>query len=69
MVGSDIHKQNRQRTMTVIGIYDIGIPSMEKGNLYISLTEAQNLFGLQVKSTEVQITLKRVGTESKWSTR
>jgi hypothetical protein len=25
MVGSDIHKQNRQRTMTVIGIYDIGI--------------------------------------------
>jgi putative ABC transport system permease protein len=64
MVGSDIHKQNRQRTMTVIGIYDIGIPSMEKGTAYISLTEAQNLFGLRGQSTEVQITLKRVGTES-----
>ena len=64
MVGSDIHKQNRQRTMTVIGIYDIGIPSMEKGTSYISLTEAQNLFGLRGQSTEVQITLKRVGTES-----
>jgi ABC-type lipoprotein release transport system permease subunit len=64
MVGSDIHKQNRQRTMTVIGIYDIGIPSMEKGTSYISLAEAQNLFGLRGQSTEVQITLKRVGAES-----
>lgn len=64
MVGSDIHKQNRQRTMTVIGIYDIGIPSMEKGTAYISLAEAQNLFGLRGQSTEVQITLKEVGTES-----
>jgi ABC-type lipoprotein release transport system permease subunit len=65
MVGSDLHKQNRQRTMTVIGIYDIGIPSMEKTTSYISLAEAQNLFGLHGQSTEVQITLKRVGTESK----
>jgi len=64
MVGSDIHKQNRQRTMTVIGIYDIGIPSMEKTTSYISLAEAQNLFGLRDQSTEVQITLKKVGTET-----
>jgi ABC-type lipoprotein release transport system permease subunit len=64
MVGSDIHKQNRQRTMTVIGIYDIGIPSMEKATSYISLSEAQNLFGLRDQSTEVQITLRKVGTES-----
>jgi ABC-type lipoprotein release transport system permease subunit len=64
MVGSDIHKQNRQRTMTVIGIYDIGIPSMEKATAYISLSEAQSLFNLNGQSTEVQITLKKVGTES-----
>jgi len=51
--------------MTVIGIYDIGIPSMEKGTLYISLPEAQSLFNLSGQSTEVQITLKKVGTESK----
>ena len=44
MVGSDIHKQNRQRTMTVIGIYDIGIPSMEKGNtLYFTDRSAEPL--------------------------
>lgn len=64
MVGSDIHKQNRQRTMTVIGIYDIGIPSMEKATSYISLSEAQSWFDLRGQSTEVQITLERVGTES-----
>lgn len=64
MVGSDIHKQNRQRTMTVIGIYDVGIPSIEKGTAYISLAEAQSLFNLRGQSTEVQITLKKVGTES-----
>ena len=64
MVGSDINKQNRQRTMTVIGIYDIGIPSMEKGSAYISLAEAQSLFGLRVRSTEVQITLNTVGREA-----
>jgi ABC-type lipoprotein release transport system permease subunit len=64
MVGSDVHKQNRQRTMRVIGIYDIGIPTMEQGTSYISLTEAQNLFGLRGRSTEVQITLERVGQEA-----
>ena len=64
MVGSDIRKQNRQRTMTVIGIYDIGIPSMEKGTAYISLAEAQSLFGLRDQSTEVQITLNAVGPEA-----
>lgn len=63
MVGSDVHKQNRQRTMTVIGIYDIGIPSLEKSSAYISLSEAQSLFGLPGQSTEVQITLKKIGTE------
>jgi ABC-type lipoprotein release transport system permease subunit len=64
MVGSDVHKQNRQRTMTVIGIYDVGIPSIEKATAYISLAEAQSLFNLRGQSTEVQITLNQVGTEA-----
>ncbi len=63
VVGSDINKQNRQRTMTVIGIYDVGLPSFEKGSVYISLAEAQNMLGLRGQSTEVQITLKAVGSE------
>jgi ABC-type lipoprotein release transport system permease subunit len=64
MVGSDIHKQNRQRTMTVGGIYDIGISTIEKQTVYISLAEAQDLFGLRGQSTEVDITLKKLGQES-----
>jgi len=64
MVGSDVHKQNRQRTMTVIGIYDIGLPTNEKKVIYISLGEAQNLYGLTGQSTEVQVTLEKLGEES-----
>ncbi len=64
MVGSDIHKQNRQRTMTVAGIYDIGLPDNEKTTVYISLAEAQNLYGLPGQSTEVDITLKKIGQEA-----
>jgi len=64
MVGSDIHKQNRQRTMTVTGIYDIGITSIEKRTVYISLGEAQSLYGLLGQSTEVDLTLKKLGQEA-----
>jgi len=63
LVGSDIHKQNRQRTMTIIGIYDIGITTTEKGTVYISLGEAQALYGLNGQSTEVQVTLQQLGME------
>jgi len=65
MVGSDIHKQNRQRTMTVAGIYDIGIPTLERQTAYISLAEAQALFGLDEQSTEIQVNIKRLGEEEK----
>ncbi len=63
VVGSDIHKQNRQRTMTVIGIYNIGIATTEKSTAYISLAEAQSLYGLPDQATEVDLTLKKLGEE------
>lgn len=64
VVGSDIHKQNRQRTMTVVGIYDIGLRDNEKKTLYISLAEAQELYGLPGQSTEVDVNLKKIGEEA-----
>jgi ABC-type lipoprotein release transport system permease subunit len=64
MVGTDAHKQNRQRTMTVVGIYDLGMPTLEKNSIYISLAEAQTLFDLRGQSTEVQVNLKNLGQES-----
>lgn len=63
MVGNTTHEQTRQRTMTVIGIYDVGVPSVEKGTIYVSLAEAQSLFGLEGQVTEIVISLKQIGQE------
>ena len=63
LVGRATHQQMRQRTMTVIGIYDVGMPDIEKRTLYISLAEAQNLYDLSGQSTEVAISLKSIGQE------
>ncbi|MBI5951142.1 MAG: ABC transporter permease [Chloroflexi bacterium] len=63
LVGSDVNKQNRQRTMTVVGIYDIGVPTNEKNTLYISLAEAQSLYGLGDQSTEIQVNIEQLGNE------
>jgi len=65
MVGRSTHDQMRQRTMTVAGIYDLGMPELEKGTVYVSLAEAQSLFDLTGQSTEVAIVLKQLGTELK----
>jgi ABC-type lipoprotein release transport system permease subunit len=37
LVGRSQHKQMRQRTMTVIGIFDLGMADIEKQTVYISL--------------------------------
>lgn len=63
MVGTSTHEQTRQRTMTVVGIYDVGVPSVEKTTVYMSLNEAQQLFDLNGQVTEVVISLKQIGQE------
>ena len=65
MVGNAKHEQSRQRTMTVVGIYDIGVPSLEKNTIYISLNEAQQLFNLDGQVTEVVVNLEQIGQESR----
>ncbi|OGO28610.1 MAG: hypothetical protein A2Z16_07745 [Chloroflexi bacterium RBG_16_54_18] len=65
MVGRSTHDQMRQRTMTVAGMYDLGMPEYEKGTVYVSLGEAQSLFDLAGQSTEVAVVLKQLGTEPK----
>jgi len=62
--GRAAHEQMRRRTMTVVGIYDLGMPDIEKRTIYISLNEAQNLYGLRGQSTEVAIELKQLGREA-----
>jgi putative ABC transport system permease protein len=63
MVGRSQHKQMRQRTMTIIGIYDLGMADIEKQTVYISLSEAQSLYELTAP-TEVAIFLQHIGQEN-----
>jgi putative ABC transport system permease protein len=63
LVGQATHAQTRQRTMTVVGIFDLGMPDLEKRTIYISLSEAQDLYGLAGRTTEVAIVLKQLGDE------
>jgi putative ABC transport system permease protein len=49
--------------MTVGGIYDMGIPDLEKRMVYVSLSEAQVLFDLRDQATEVAAYLESVGQE------
>lgn len=62
MVGRSQNKEMRQRTMTIVGIYDLGMADIEKQTVYISLTEAQTLYDLTAP-TEVAIFLQHLGQE------
>jgi ABC-type lipoprotein release transport system permease subunit len=64
LVGRAQHEQMRQRTMTVVGIFDLGMTDIEKQTVYISLGEAQSLYNLNGQSTEVSVFLKHIGQES-----
>jgi ABC-type lipoprotein release transport system permease subunit len=63
LAGRATHEQMRSRTMTVVGIFDIGMSDIEKRTVYMSLGEAQNLYGLSGQITEVAISLKQIGQE------
>ena len=63
LVGRSQHQQMRQRTMTIVGIYDLGMADIEKQTIYISLNEAQSLYELSAP-TEVAIFLQHLGQEN-----
>jgi ABC-type lipoprotein release transport system permease subunit len=63
LTGRATHGIMRQRSMTVGGIYDVGMGDIEKLNIYVSLAEAQDLYGLTGQSTEVMVSLKQLGQE------
>jgi ABC-type lipoprotein release transport system permease subunit len=63
LAGRAAHQQLRQRTVTIAGIFDLGMPDIERQRVYISLAEAQALYDLPNESTEVVISLKQIGPE------
>jgi ABC-type lipoprotein release transport system permease subunit len=65
LTGRSSHEEMRRRTMTVVGVYDLGMPEIEKLTVYISLAEAQTLYDLPGQSTEVAVFLDQIGGERK----
>ncbi|HHW88228.1 MAG TPA: ABC transporter permease [Chloroflexi bacterium] len=63
LLGHGKHETMRQRTVTVVGLYSLGSPELEKSTAFITLEQAQSLFDLRDQSTEVAISLSDVGHE------
>jgi ABC-type lipoprotein release transport system permease subunit len=63
LLGRGAHEVMRQRSMTIVGIYDLGMAEAEKGMAFITLPEAQTLYDLRDQATEVTIGLAEVGQE------
>jgi ABC-type lipoprotein release transport system permease subunit len=64
MSGKSVHEEMRKRTITIIGIYDINLPLLERQGLYISLREAQTLYDLGDSVTEVILFTEVTGKEA-----
>ncbi|GAB4432062.1 MAG: lipoprotein-releasing ABC transporter permease subunit [Anaerolineae bacterium] len=63
LLGKRKDESLRQRSMTVVGIFDLGLGDAEKGLVYINLPTAQTLYNLRGQETEVAVTLTQVGME------
>jgi ABC-type lipoprotein release transport system permease subunit len=64
LLGKRKDESMRQRSMIVVGIFNLGLGDAEKGLVYINLPTAQKLYNLREQETEVAITLTQVGLES-----
>jgi ABC-type lipoprotein release transport system permease subunit len=53
----------RQRTMTVVGIFNLGLGEAEKGLVFMNLPTAQTLYNLRGEVTEVAVILEEIGEE------
>ena len=64
LLGKRKDESLRQRSMTIVGIFNLGMGDAEKGLVYINLPTAQTLYNLRDQETEVTISLTQVGMES-----
>jgi putative ABC transport system permease protein len=65
LVGRALGDQMNNRTVTIVGLYDLGLAQIEKHMAYINLSDAQTLVGLPDQTTEVVISLEKMGQEEK----
>ena len=65
LLGKSRGETMRQRSMTIVGIYDLGMREAEKGTVFVTLDEAQSLYNLRNEATAVNVSLQKVGEEEK----
>jgi ABC-type lipoprotein release transport system permease subunit len=63
LTGRSKRGQMRQRTMTIVGIYDLDMREAEERAVFMSLSEAQTLYNLRRQATEVAVTLQDIEQE------
>jgi putative ABC transport system permease protein len=63
LVGRRKNETMRQHSMTIVGVYNLGMPEIEKSVVYMSLSDAQTLYNLRDQSTEAVIFLPTTGNE------
>ncbi len=63
LLGRSKNETMRQRSMTVVGVYDLGLADAERGLVFITLPEARTLYNLRGQATEVSLSLQSVGQE------
>lgn len=63
LLGRRKDESMRQRTMTVVGIFDLGLGDAEKSLVYMNLPTAQTLYNLRDEVTEVAVILDEIGEE------
>ena len=63
LLGRRKDESMRQRTMTIVGIFDLGLGEAEKSMLYMNLPTAQELYNLRGQETELAVILEKVGQE------
>ncbi len=64
LLGRRKNEAMRQHSMTVVGIYDLGISEIEKSMVYMPLANAQTLYNLRDQATAAVVFLDSVGSET-----
>ncbi len=63
LLGRRKDESMRQRTMTIVGIFDLGLGAAERGLVFMNLPTAQTLYNLRDEVTEVTVILEKIGQE------
>jgi ABC-type lipoprotein release transport system permease subunit len=63
LLGRRKNEALRQHSMSVVGIYNLGMPEIERSLVFMPLSDAQVLYNLRGESTEAVVFLNAVGGE------